>query len=483
MTDYKEKFEKMRVAGNLAARTLDMLTENIKEGISTDYIDKLGYEFIRDNGGYSAPLYYRGFTKSLCTSLNHVVCHGIPSDRILQEGDAVNVDVTAIVNEHYGDTSRMFCIGKTPVKLNNLIENKDEMNKYRGSTSLNFRKILSRDAFLETGYYDTKITEYLNKANNDSPPPKKKLIGGNLVENLRYGENPHQGASVYSLNEEINVKQLNGKKLSYNNYNDIFTGISLSKSFTKNFSTVIIKHANPCGVALDKRKINSYLKAYACDPTSAFGGIVSCNYKVDKTVAKEISSKFYEVVVANGFESGALKIFKKKKNLRLIDSSLLKELNFEQNTSIMNNFLSPTSDTGIFKKGDFKVVSKVRPSKETLKNLLFTFNVCRFVKSNAIVISQNNSTIGIGSGQPSRLDSCKIAVSKMKKLRKIDIKEKIVAASDAFFPFVDGIETLVQAGVEAIIQPSGSIRDKEIINFANKTNTILVFSMTRHFKH
>ena len=122
MTDYKEKFEKMKVAGNLASKTLDMLTENIKEGISTDYIDKLGYEFIRDNGGYSAPLYYRGFTKSLCTSLNHVVCHGIPSDRILREGDAVNVDVTAIVDEHYGDTSRMFCIGKTPVKLNNLIE-------------------------------------------------------------------------------------------------------------------------------------------------------------------------------------------------------------------------------------------------------------------------------------------------------------------------------------------------------------------------
>ena len=121
MTDYREKFEKMRIAGNLAARTLDMLTENIKEGVTTDYIDKLGYEFIRDNGGYSAPLFYRGFTKSLCTSLNHVVCHGIPSDRTLQEGDAVNVDVTAIVDEYYGDTSRMFCIGKTPIKLNNLI--------------------------------------------------------------------------------------------------------------------------------------------------------------------------------------------------------------------------------------------------------------------------------------------------------------------------------------------------------------------------
>ena len=144
MTDYKEKFEKMRIAGNLAARTLDMLTENIKEGVSTDYIDKLGYEFIRDNGGYSAPLYYRGFTKSLCTSLNHVVCHGIPSDRILQEGDAVNVDVTAIVDEHYGDTSRMFCIGKTPVKLNNLIALDKNKNSFLVDLSyldLNFRKI------------------------------------------------------------------------------------------------------------------------------------------------------------------------------------------------------------------------------------------------------------------------------------------------------------------------------------------------------
>ena len=358
----------------------------------------------------------------------------------------------------------------------------NELKLNKGSTSINFRYKSALHSFNEIAYYDSVISNFLNHSSNLSFP-EKKTFHGKLSEKLRYGENPHQIASFYKGSEFNSLKQLHGKKLSYNNYNDIFTGISLSKSFTKDYSTVIIKHANPCGVALDKRKINSYLKAYECDPTSAFGGIISCNYKVDKTVAKEISGKFYEVVVANGFESGALKILKRKKNLRLIDSSSLKELNFEQNTSIMNNFLSQTSDTGIFKKGDFKVVSKVRPSNETLKNLLFTFNVCRFVKSNAIVISQNNSTIGIGSGQPSRLDSCKIAVSKMKKLRKIDSKEKVVAASDAFFPFVDGIETLVQAGVEAIIQPSGSIRDKEIINFANKTNTILVFSKTRHFKH
>ena len=366
---------------------------------------------------------------------------------------------------------------------NQYIALQNEMNKYRGSTSLDFRKILSRDAFLETGYYDTKITEYLNKSNNDSPPPKRKLIGGNLVENLRYGENPHQGASVYSLNKEINIKQLNGKKLSYNNYNDIFTGISLSKSFTKDYSTVIIKHANPCGVALDKRKINSYLKAYECDPTSAFGGIISCNYKVDKTVAKEISSKFYEVVVANGFESGALKILKRKKNLRIIDSSKLENTNLNNISSHFNFFLLQNADTFSFSKSNFKVVSKIKPNFKTLKNLIFAFNICRFVKSNAIVIANKDTTIGIGSGQPSRLDSCEIAINKMNKFFKEKKDDEIIAASDAFFPFVDGIEKLIQSGVSAIIQPSGSIRDKEIIKFANKTNTVLVFSKTRHFKH
>ena len=312
---------------------------------------------------------------------------------------------------------------------------------------------------------------------------KKKVLHGNLIETLRYGENPHQESGIYSRKLEMDIKQIHGKQLSYNNYNDIFAALTISKSLPKNTGTVIVKHANPCGVSIKKNHLESYKSAIACDPVSAFGGIVSCNFKITKLLALELSKLFLEVIVANNFDTNALKILKKKKNLRLIDSSSIKELNFEQNTSIMNNFLSQSSDTKIFKRSDFKVVSKVRPSNEILNNLLFTFNVCRFVKSNAIVISQNNATIGIGSGQPSRLDSCKIAVSKMKKLKRFDTKEKIVAASDAFFPFVDGIETLVQAGVEAIIQPSGSIRDKEIINFANKTNTILVFSKTRHFKH
>jgi len=178
-----------------------------------------------------------------------------------------------------------------------------------------------------------------------------------------------------------------------------------------------------------------------------------------------------------------LKILKNKKNLRIIDASKLNNSNLNNISSLFNNFLIQTPDVFSFSKSNFKVVSKNKPNAQTLKNLIFAFNICRFVKSNAIVISNKDSTIGIGSGQPSRLDSCEIAINKMKKFYKEKFDDQIIAASDAFFPFVDGIEKLVQAGVSAIIQPSGSIRDKDVIKFANRTNTVLVFSKTRHFKH
>ena len=185
--------------------------------------------------------------------------------------------------------------------------------------------------------------------------------------------------------------------------------------------------------------------------------------------------------LSTAFDKKALKILKSKKNLRLIDSSKISFSEVWKFNSLDNFTLMQSEDKKIFSKNDFRIVSKRQPSKSQLDNLMFAFNVCRYTKSNAIVLASNKSTIGIGSGQPSRLDSCEIAINKMNKFSKLN--NEIVAASDAFFPFVDGIETLVQAGVEAIIQPSGSIRDKEVINFANKTNTILVFSKTRHFKH
>jgi len=356
----------------------------------------------------------------------------------------------------------------------------DQLNKYKGSTSLDFRERLSRIAFTETAYYDSIISDYFNKITNINFP-KKKVLHGNLIETLRYGENPHQESGIYSRKLEMDIKQIHGKQLSYNNYNDIFAALTISKSLPKNTGTVIVKHANPCGVSIKNNHLESYKSAFACDPISAFGGIVSCNFKITKLLALELSKLFLEVIVANNFDTNALKILKKKKNLRLIDASNYKVDDGLKHVSINNEILIQSEDLKKFTTKDLKIVSKRKPTSKEMKNLIFAFNVCRYVKSNAIVLAANETTVGIGSGQSSRLDSCKIAIEKMKKFTTIN--ENLVAASDAFFPFVDGIEKLVQSGVQAVIQPSGSIRDKEIIKFANETDTVLVFSKTRHFKH
>ncbi len=357
-----------------------------------------------------------------------------------------------------------------------------DLEKNKGSTSLKLRKELSQEAFNLTAYYDSVISEYLNK-NNKDVFPKRKTIHGKLVEILRYGENPHQKSAIYSKNDNLDILQLSGKKLSFNNYNDIYAALNISQTLPKNTGTVIVKHANPCGVSVNRSKIKSYKEALSCDPVSAFGGIVSCNFKINKTIALELNKIFLEVIIGIGFDTNALKILKRRKNLRIIDSSNLKSQDVSEISNNFNSLLFQSLDDKIFKKDNFKVVSKAKPTKKILDNLIFAFNVCRNVKSNAIVLTKNSSTIGIGSGQPSRLDSCKIAIEKMKKFQKIDDKDIIIGASDAFFPFVDGIETLIQNGVSAIIQPSGSVRDKEIIKFADKFGIILVFSKTRHFKH
>tara|TARA_Y100000389_G_scaffold168769_1_gene174620 strand:+ start:1801 stop:3336 length:1536 start_codon:yes stop_codon:yes gene_type:complete len=356
----------------------------------------------------------------------------------------------------------------------------EELVKFKGSTSQDFRQKMSQIAFTETAYYDALISKYLNKITLNRFP-EKKIIYGNLIEKLRYGENPHQESGIYSQNKSLNIKQLHGKQLSYNNYNDIFAAITISKSLPKNTGLVIIKHANPCGVSVLKNTVECYKSALACDPISAFGGIVSCNFKVNSKLAHELNKLFLEVVIANNFDADALKLLKKKKNLRLIDSSNFSPDEILKFTSANENILVQSEDNKVFVKKDFKVVSKKKPTKSQFDDLIFAFNVCRYVKSNSIVLASNKTTIGIGSGQPSRLDSCQIAIDKMKKFT-IPTSD-IVAASDAFFPFVDGIEKLVQSGVKAVIQPSGSINDKEIIKFANETNTVLIFSKTRHFRH
>ncbi len=405
------------------------------------------------------------FEKILQRTQNH--------NKIIENIDIGGPTMVRAAAKNYQDVTVITSTGQYSELIKQLKINK-------GSTSLDFRKKMSQVAFSETAYYDSIISNYFNKFSKIHFP-KKKIIYGNLIEKLRYGENPHQESAIYSKTANIKLNKIHGKHLSYNNYNDIFSALTISKSLPKNRGVVIIKHANPCGVSILKNNVDCYKHALACDPISAFGGIVSCNFKITKNLAEELNKIFLEVIVANGFEKSALKILKSKKNLRLIDASDFSLDNFFDLNSINSSLLIQSNDQKILSKKNFKVVSRKKPTKSQFDNLLFAFNVCRHVKSNAIVLVSDKSTIGIGSGQPSRLDSCKIAIDKMNKFTKI--KNEIIAASDAFFPFIDGIEKLVQSGVTAVIQPSGSIRDKEIIKFANATNTVLVFSKTRHFKH
>ena len=405
------------------------------------------------------------FEKTLNNSKNH--------EKIIENIDVGGPTMVRSAAKNYQDVT----VITSSDQYNELI---DELNRNKGSTSLEFREKLARTAFTETAYYDSVITDYFNKKNNIIFP-KRKIFHTNLIETPRYGENPHQKSAIYSKNNSLKINQIHGKQLSYNNYNDIFSALTISKSLPKNTGTVIVKHANPCGVSINKDHIKSYKLALACDPVSAFGGIVSCNFKISKNLAIELNKLFLEVIISNGFDKEALKLLKKKKNLRLVDATNYSYKEILRLVSSNEEFLVQTEDFNKFSKNDFKVVSKKKPNTKQMRNLMFAFNICRYTKSNAIVLARNETTVGIGSGQPSRLDSCQIAINKMKKF--MDSNEEVVAASDAFFPFVDGIEKLVQSGVTAVIQPSGSIRDKEIIKFANETGTILVFSKTRHFRH
>jgi len=360
----------------------------------------------------------------------------------------------------------------------------DELRKHKGKTSLQFREYMASKAFGLTAYYDSMIAAWFNKKLNITFPDKKTIFGKKLTQ-LRYGENPHQKSSIYVNDfndQELGLNKLSGKELSYNNYNDIFAGLSILQSIKKTSTTVIIKHANPCGVSSNKSAIVSFEKAHASDPTSAFGGIVACNFKINKSIANKINKIFFEVILAKGFDKNALKILKRKKNLRIINISKFKEKNNTVIKSFDGSFLLQDKDRIIFNKKDLKFVTKNKPSKKEIKEIEFAFNICKFVKSNAIILTNNLSTIGIGAGQASRLDSCKIATQKAKRFQPEKLKSSI-AASDAFFPFADGIKTLINSGVKIIVQPGGSIRDKEVIDAANKAKIKMVFTGTRHFNH
>ena len=282
------------------------------------------------------------FEESLKQTKNH--------NKIIENIDIGGPTMVRAAAKNYNDVTVI-------TSTNQYTELIDQLKIYKGCTSLEFRKKMSQMAFSETAYYDSVITNYFNNIMNINFP-LRKITHGNLIEKLRYGENPHQESAIYAKNKDFKIKKIHGKQLSYNNYNDIISALSISKSLPKNTGTVIVKHSNPCGVSILKNNLNSFKSALACDPLSAFGGIVSCNFKIGKSVATELNKIFLEVIIANGFDKDAIKILKSKKNRRLIDAT---NFNFVKNnnfSSISNFLLVQSEDSQIFSKKNFRIVSK-----------------------------------------------------------------------------------------------------------------------------
>ncbi len=338
------------------------------------------------------------------------------------------------------------------------------------------RKEFALKVFAKTSYYDSII---LDKLSNTSLF-KEKGIATKIKQELRYGENPHQKAyfGYNPLRKGIaNLEQLNGKELSYNNILDIDVAYRMMLDFDKT-TCAIIKHSTPCGVAQHANQTEAYLNALACDPVSAFGGIIGINDKLNKNVAKLITERFYEVVVAFDFENEALELLKTKKNLRVVKVPKT-NLDFLEIRSVLGGYLVQESDSnGGF---DYEVVSNIKPAESQIEDLKFAFKVSKYAKSNAIVYAKDKKTLAIGTGQTSRVDSAKFAALRAKDLN-IDLNG-CVMASDGFFPFRDSVDFASRIGIKAIAEPGGSIRDKEVIKAADEYGIALVFTHTRHFRH
>jgi phosphoribosylaminoimidazolecarboxamide formyltransferase/IMP cyclohydrolase len=364
-----------------------------------------------------------------------------------------------------------------------------------GGTTLALRRLLAAKAFARTSAYDAAISGWFAEQANQEAPVWR-TFGGKLIERLRYGENPHQTASVYATPEArpgvTSARQVQGKELSYNNIADTDAAFECAAEFDpkRAAAVVIVKHANPCGVAEGKSLLDAYKKALACDPVSAFGGIVALNRTLDAEAAAAIVEIFTEVIVAPDATEEALKLLAAKKNLRLLLTGGLPDprargLGFR---SVAGGMLVQSRDNASVDDLELKTVTKRKPTAEELSDLKFAFRVAKHVKSNAIVYAKSGATVGIGAGQMSRVDSARIAALKAKDAAQAaGLKEPLTigssVASDAFFPFADGLLAVVDAGATAVIQPGGSIRDDEVIAAANERNIAMVFTGMRHFRH
>ena len=354
----------------------------------------------------------------------------------------------------------------------------DEISRH-GGTRLALRRRLAGAAYARTAAYDAAIAAWFAR---DAAFPSRMTLAGTLRQTLRYGENPHQQAAFYVNGTRPGVAtavQVQGKELSYNNLNDTDAAFECVAEFEAP-TVAIIKHANPCGVASAATLAKAWDLALRCDPVSAFGGIVALNRALDTAAAEKIASIMTEVIIAPGADDAAKSVLARKKNLRLLLTGGVPDaaaggLTFR---SVAGGFLAQTRDNGIVTRQDLKVVTQRAPSEAEIADLLFAFKVCKHVKSNAIVYVKDRATVGIGAGQPSRVDSARIGGAKNPALA-----QGSVVASDAFFPFADGLEAAVAAGATAVIQPGGSVRDKEVVAAADAAGVAMVFTAMRHFRH
>ena len=357
----------------------------------------------------------------------------------------------------------------------------------QGNTTLKTRRFLAAKAFARTASYDAAIANWFNRANNIASP-SYFAVGGKLAQSLRYGENPHQSAAAYKTGDSrsgiLDAKQLQGKELSYNNINDADAALEALREFgTEQPTCVIVKHANPCGVAVGQTPAAAYLKALTCDSTSAFGGIIALNRKLDGATANEISKLFTEVIIVPDADDEARAIMATKKNLRML---VLPELmgtvsRLPMVKSIAGGLLVQTPDAKQLSEKDLHVVSKRQPSAQEMTDLLFASRVAKHVKSNAIVFVKDGATLGIGAGQMSRIDSTRIAARKAEDAG-LSLRGSALA-SDAFFPFPDGLLAAADAGATAVIQPGGAMRDEDVIKAADERGLAMIFTGIRHFKH
>lgn len=347
--------------------------------------------------------------------------------------------------------------------------------------SFESRKKLAKDAFNHTANYDAAIANYFNEL-IDEDPAKQFNVSLPLSQELRYGENPHQKGAVYGNQNDI-IDCFHGKQLSYNNFIDVDAALQIISSFSDDNPTcAIIKHTIPCGVGIGESLTEAYKKAFSTDTVSPFGGIVVVNKTLDLETAKAIDEIFTEIIIAPSFTDDALELLTKKKNRRLIkNKAQISEVQTTSFRSIFGGLLTQDSDLSPVNKTEFEIVTKRKPTSDEMNDLLFSWKVVRHVKSNAIVFAKAGRTLGIGSGQTSRVDSSEIAVQKAAK-EGLSLENSAIA-SDAFFPFSDGIEAAAKAGATCIIQPGGSIRDEEVIAKANEFNMAMIFTGKRHFKH